>query len=171
VSLYTHNSVWRRISTAPLSLHFDTRWRWVLSFTPWLLYPWENKFQHRSDRRLAGPQNWPGNFEEVSFIPRALCRWEKSPLGTQWICGCVGHGAGVDLRIQEKPLAPAGNQTLVHQTDSLVTTLTELQSRTLPVSMLNTMKADRAGKHYFIYMCKLNTHSNEKTADKNRETA
>jgi len=56
------------------------------------------------------PQNWPGH-SEVSFIPQALSAWEKNPLGTHRICGCVGHGAGVDVLIREKPLAPAGKQT------------------------------------------------------------
>jgi hypothetical protein len=108
--------------------------------------------------------------KKFASYPSHFAPGKRNPPGIHRICGCVGHGAGVDLRIREKPLAPTGNKNprfLVHQTHSLVTTLTELQSRTLPVSMLNTMKADRAGKHYFIYMCKLNTRSNVTTADKN----
>ena len=111
VLLYTHDSIWRRRTTALLFLCFDTRCRWVVSFTPWPLYPWGNIFQHWSDKRLAGPQNCPGHFEKVSFIPQPFCPWEKNPLGIHGICGYMGHGAGVDLGIREKPLTPAGNQT------------------------------------------------------------
>jgi hypothetical protein len=38
----------------------DTRWRWVVSFTPWPLYPqWKSPW-YPVDRRLDGPQNRPG---------------------------------------------------------------------------------------------------------------
>jgi hypothetical protein len=47
-----------RYSTAILNL--GTRWRWMVSFTPWLLNPWRNCHWYPLDRRLGGPQNWSG---------------------------------------------------------------------------------------------------------------
>jgi len=34
----------------------STRWRWVVSFTPWLLYTWGKDPQYSMDRRLGGPR-------------------------------------------------------------------------------------------------------------------
>jgi hypothetical protein len=47
--------------TAPHILDLGTRWRWVVSFMPWLLYsqgkcPW-----YPLDRRLGGPQSHSGH--------------------------------------------------------------------------------------------------------------
>jgi len=34
--------VWGNGGVASCILNLDTRWRWMVSFTPWLLYPREN---------------------------------------------------------------------------------------------------------------------------------
>jgi len=33
-----HDSVWQSRGTAPQILKIGTTWRWMVSFTPWLLY-------------------------------------------------------------------------------------------------------------------------------------
>jgi len=41
----------------------------MVSFTPWLLYPWERPW-YPLDRRLGGPQSWSGGGgEEKSPCP------------------------------------------------------------------------------------------------------
>jgi hypothetical protein len=45
---------WRYSSTI---LDHGTRWRWVISFTPRLLYPWGKRPRYPLDRRLGGPQS------------------------------------------------------------------------------------------------------------------
>jgi hypothetical protein len=40
--------------------HTDTRWRWVVGFTPWLLYPQGKSPWYPLVRRLGGPQNRSG---------------------------------------------------------------------------------------------------------------
>jgi hypothetical protein len=40
--------------------HLSTRWRWVVSFTPWPLYPQGRSPRYPLDRRLVGPQSWSG---------------------------------------------------------------------------------------------------------------
>jgi hypothetical protein len=42
-------------------LDIGTRWRWVLSFTPLLLYPRGRSPRYPLDRRLGGPQNQYGH--------------------------------------------------------------------------------------------------------------
>jgi hypothetical protein len=58
---------WRYSSTIP---DLGTKWRWVVSFTPWLLYPRGKSPRHPLDRRLGGPQNSSGRYgEEECFLP------------------------------------------------------------------------------------------------------
>ena len=142
----------------------------MVSFTTWQLYPWGNKFptRIRQEAGRATELTWKILKKFVSY-PSHLALGKEPPWYPQnmWLCGPWSWCGFTDKRKTPLPLLGTKPRFLVHQTHSLVTTLTELQSRTLPVSMLNTMKADRAGKHYFIYMCKLNTHRNVTTADKN----
>jgi hypothetical protein len=55
-----------------LHAFFDlgTRWKWVVSFMPWLLYPQRQSPWYPLDRRLGGPQSWSGyGVEEKNTQP------------------------------------------------------------------------------------------------------
>jgi hypothetical protein len=52
----------------PRFLDFGTIWRWVVSFTPRLLYPREKNPRYPLDRRLGGPQSRSGQFIEVKNL-------------------------------------------------------------------------------------------------------
>jgi hypothetical protein len=52
---------WRYSSTF---LDLSTGWRWVVSYTPLLLYPWGKSPRYPLDRRLGGPQNQSGRCGE-----------------------------------------------------------------------------------------------------------
>lgn len=52
-------------ATDTRSLNLGTRWKRVVSFTPWLLYPREKNCGYPSNRRLDGPQSrYGGNGKE-----------------------------------------------------------------------------------------------------------
>jgi hypothetical protein len=51
---------WGSGSITPSILDFGTRWRWVDSFTPRLLYPQGKNLRYPFDRRLGGPQSRRG---------------------------------------------------------------------------------------------------------------
>jgi hypothetical protein len=56
---------WGSEGIAPHILDLGTRWRWVVSFMPWPLYP-----QYPLDRRLGGLQNHSGHDgEEKNYQP------------------------------------------------------------------------------------------------------
>jgi hypothetical protein len=42
----------------------DTIWRWVVSFTPWPLYPQGKSPLYPLDRKLGGPQSRSGRGDE-----------------------------------------------------------------------------------------------------------
>jgi len=50
-------------------INIGTRWRWVVSFMPQLLYPWGKSPQYSLDRRLIGPQiqSWHSGKEKESY--------------------------------------------------------------------------------------------------------
>jgi hypothetical protein len=51
-------------------LDLDTRWRWVISFTPLSLYSRGKSPRYPLDERLGGPQSRSGRCgEENSFVP------------------------------------------------------------------------------------------------------
>jgi hypothetical protein len=50
------------ICIAPLFLNFGARWRWMVSFMPWPLYPQGNCLW--LNRRFGGRQSWSGHLEE-----------------------------------------------------------------------------------------------------------
>jgi hypothetical protein len=59
-------------------LDLGTRWRWMVSFRSWLLYPRGKNPQYSLDRRLCGPQSWSGCCGvERNFLP--LPRIEPRP--------------------------------------------------------------------------------------------
>jgi hypothetical protein len=51
---------WGSGGIAPLILDLGTRWRWVVSFTTWPLYPQGKSPWYPLDRRLGGPRNRSG---------------------------------------------------------------------------------------------------------------
>jgi hypothetical protein len=55
-----HEGVRGSEGIAPCILNPGTDWRWVVSFTPWLLYPWRKSPRYPLGRRLGGHQNRPG---------------------------------------------------------------------------------------------------------------
>jgi hypothetical protein len=61
--LTKHNAMktyWGSGDIAPLILVLGTRCRWVVSFTPWPLYPQGKSPWYPLDRRLGGPQSRSG---------------------------------------------------------------------------------------------------------------
>jgi hypothetical protein len=65
---------WRYNTTI---LDIGTRWRWVVSFTPWPLYHQEKSNQYPLDRRLGGPQSrsrWCTVEKNVVALPRSESR-------------------------------------------------------------------------------------------------
>lgn len=61
---------WRgRWGKAPLILNCSTRWRRVVNFMPWPLYP-RKKSQYSMNRRMSGTQSQPWHFgEENNLLP------------------------------------------------------------------------------------------------------
>jgi hypothetical protein len=55
-----HEDVFESTGIAPRILYLGTGWRWVVSFTPRLLYPSGKSPCCPLDRRLAGPQSRSG---------------------------------------------------------------------------------------------------------------
>jgi hypothetical protein len=55
---------WGSWGVAPRILDLGTRWRWVVSFTPWPLYLQRKSPWYPFDRRLAGPQSRSGRVGE-----------------------------------------------------------------------------------------------------------
>jgi hypothetical protein len=52
---------WRSGGITSHILDLSTRWRWVVSFTPWLLYPQGKNPWYPLDRKLGGPQSCSGH--------------------------------------------------------------------------------------------------------------
>jgi hypothetical protein len=58
---------WRCSSTI---LNLVTRWKWVVSLTLLLLYPWGESLPYSLDRRLGEPQSLSGRYaEEKNLFP------------------------------------------------------------------------------------------------------
>jgi hypothetical protein len=55
---------WGSEGIAPRILDLDTRWRWVVSFTPHSLYPQGKSLCYQLDRRLGGTQSRSGRGSE-----------------------------------------------------------------------------------------------------------
>jgi hypothetical protein len=60
---------WRSGGIAPRILILCTRWRWVVSFTPRLLYDRGRSLHYIAERRPGGPQNRSGRDSEEKNPP------------------------------------------------------------------------------------------------------
>jgi hypothetical protein len=58
---------WESGGIAPRIIDLGTGWRWVVSFTPRLLYPKGNSLLYTLDRRLGGPQSRSGHDGEEKY--------------------------------------------------------------------------------------------------------
>jgi hypothetical protein len=65
--LLRHMGQWRY--SCNILLDLGTRWRWVVSFTPQLLYPRGKRPRYALDRRLGGPESWSGRYGERKTFP------------------------------------------------------------------------------------------------------
>jgi hypothetical protein len=64
-----------------------TRWKWVVSFTPLLLYPWRNSLWYPLDRRLIRPQSLCCHYgEEKNLAPSR----NQTPTIQPIACRCYG---------------------------------------------------------------------------------
>jgi hypothetical protein len=60
---------WESGSMHACTFNLSTRWRWDVSFTCQLFYPWGKKPWYPLDRRLDEPQTWSGCSDEEEKIP------------------------------------------------------------------------------------------------------
>jgi hypothetical protein len=58
----------------PRILNLGNRWRGVVSFTPWPLYPRGKRPRYPVDRRLGAPQNRAGRGGEEKISQHCQCR-------------------------------------------------------------------------------------------------
>jgi hypothetical protein len=65
---------WESGGIVPHILDLGTRWRWVVSFMPWPLYPQGKSTWYPLDRRLGGPQSHFGHGaqEKNSQLPLGI---------------------------------------------------------------------------------------------------
>jgi hypothetical protein len=56
--MIAHEDVLENGGIASHILNLGTKWRWVVSFMPQLLYLRDNRHRYPMDRRLGGPQSW-----------------------------------------------------------------------------------------------------------------
>jgi hypothetical protein len=71
---------WGSGSIIPRIIDFGTRWRWVVSFTPRLLYPQEKIPWYPLDRRLCGSQSrsWRFTFRIIGIPVKYTCKFARS---------------------------------------------------------------------------------------------
>jgi hypothetical protein len=55
---------------ALLIFNLSTRWRWIVRFTPWPLYPWKERHRYTLERGQDGPQGRSGAAEETEVDPQ-----------------------------------------------------------------------------------------------------
>jgi hypothetical protein len=70
--LTKHHAMKAYWGSGGIAPHIDlgTRWRWVVSYTPWPLYPQGKSPWYPFDRRLGGPQSRSGRSgEEKNYQP------------------------------------------------------------------------------------------------------
>jgi hypothetical protein len=76
-----NSMVWQNMVKKLSLCWISSKWRWVVSFRPWPLYPWGESSHYPLCRRLGGSQSPPGcGGKEQSPSP---C-WESNP-------GCPAH--------------------------------------------------------------------------------
>jgi hypothetical protein len=63
-----HDDVWKSGCIDPHLLDLGTSWRWVVSFTPRLLYTWERAPTYPLDRRLGRSQSRCGRHGNVKIL-------------------------------------------------------------------------------------------------------
>jgi len=63
-----HENVLRVGGIAPRILNLDTKWRWVVTFTPRPLYSQEKRPRYPLYRRLGGPQIRSGHGGKESLL-------------------------------------------------------------------------------------------------------
>jgi hypothetical protein len=125
LSLYTP---WRHVESggaALLILNLSIRWRWVVSFTPWLLYPQGKSPCYPLNRRLGGSQERCGSFGEEKNL--LLLPWIKP-----WFLDCPVHSVVTILT-----MLPMLQLWLV---DYVITLSTTTFSTTTNTSILNGSK-------------------------------
>ena len=59
---------WGKGVIASCILNLDNKWRWVVTVTPQLLYPWRESLWYPLNRRLGGPKIWCECFSEVASL-------------------------------------------------------------------------------------------------------
>jgi hypothetical protein len=68
-SALRHEDIWGSGCIDPHFLDLGTSWRWVVSFTPWPLYPQGKRPRYPLDRRLGEPQNSLEDVEKWKLLP------------------------------------------------------------------------------------------------------
>jgi hypothetical protein len=77
-----HEDLWESECIDPHILDVGTSWRWVVSFTPRSLYPWEKSPRYPLDRRLGRPQTtWRG--EPIFPLPGLELQELRHPARSQ----------------------------------------------------------------------------------------
>jgi hypothetical protein len=67
---HAKKAYWGSEGIAPRNLDFGVRWRWLVNFTPLLLYPQGKSPWYPLNRRLGGPQSRSGRGgEEEKKLP------------------------------------------------------------------------------------------------------
>jgi hypothetical protein len=68
-----YEEVRRSGGIAPCIINLGIRWRWVVSFTPWLFYSWWKPLRYSLDRRLGRSGNLSGHWRwENSLFPARI---------------------------------------------------------------------------------------------------
>jgi hypothetical protein len=117
-----HNAMevyWGNEGIAPRILDLRTRWRWVVNFTPQLLYPQGKSPWYPLDRRLGGPQSRFGRCGEERnsqplpgleapacrpalyhwAIPAPSSKFENMIVCSKWVPSYLIYLTAVDVRL------------------------------------------------------------------------
>jgi hypothetical protein len=81
-----HEDIWESWCIDLSILDLSTSWKWMVSFTPRLLYPWWKNFRCPLDKRLYEPQDQSGRCGEEKILP--LTRLELWHSAVQPIARC-----------------------------------------------------------------------------------
>jgi hypothetical protein len=79
IKYYAMKMHWENGGIALCILNFGTRWRCMVSFLPWSLYPWGKSPQYPLDRGLGGPQSQCGHSGKEKNSHHYLCQ-ELNPV-------------------------------------------------------------------------------------------